>query len=142
MKSNRILNIVIAAIAIIGAILFVRVFMEDKEVIETNVDVQNSIISPLISFSYWLLIAAVVIAIGLSLWAIVKNPENLKKMLMSLAILGILLLGYYVPHPEVAPLVNGVIGVMTAAVMAIIQFWFGSSSGSKDKDAAIAERTT
>ena len=108
MKSNRILNIVIAAIAIIGAILFVRVFMEDKEVIETNVDVQNSIISPLISFSYWLLIAAVVIAIGLSLWAIVKNPENLKKMLMSLAVLGILLLiAYFIADSNVVYDANG-----------------------------------
>lgn len=108
MKSNRILNIVIAAIAIIGAILFIRVFMEDKEVIETNVDVQNSIISPLISYSYWLFIAAVVIAIGLSLWAIVKNPENLKKMLMSLAVLGILLLiAYFIADSDVVYDANG-----------------------------------
>ena len=108
MKSNRILNIVIAAIAIIGAILFIRVFMEDKEVIETNVDVQNGVISPLISFSYWLFIAAVVIAIGLSLWAIVKNPENLKKMLMSLVALGILLLiAYFIADSNVVYDANG-----------------------------------
>ncbi|MGB0881170.1 MAG: hypothetical protein ACPGTO_11480 [Polaribacter sp.] len=108
MKSNKILNIIIAGVAIIGAVLFIRVFMEDKEVIETNVDVQNSIISPLISFSYWLFIATVVIAIGLSLWAIVKNPENLKKMLMSLVVLGVLLLiAYFIADSDVVYDANG-----------------------------------
>ena len=34
MKSNKILNIIIAVIAIVGAILFVRIFMEDAEVIK------------------------------------------------------------------------------------------------------------
>ena len=96
MKSNKILNIFIAAIAIIGAILFIRVFMEDTEVIETNVDVQNNVISPLISFSFWLFISAVVIAVVLSILTIIKNPENLKKMLMSLAALGVLLAVAYV----------------------------------------------
>jgi succinate dehydrogenase hydrophobic anchor subunit len=95
MKSNKILNIIIAAIAIIGAVLFVRVFMEDTEALETNVDLQNSVVSPLISFSTFLFYAAVVITILLSLWTIIKNPENLKKMLMSLAVLVVLFLVAY-----------------------------------------------
>ncbi|MCI2228667.1 hypothetical protein MC378_05770 [Polaribacter sp. MSW13] len=102
MKSNKILNIFIAAIAIIGAILFIRVFMEDKEVIENSVDVQNSVISPLISFSFWLFIAAVVIAVVLSFWTIIKNPENLKKMLMSLIVLGVFLaIAYFMADSDV-----------------------------------------
>ncbi|MGB1284633.1 MAG: hypothetical protein ACPG44_09245 [Polaribacter sp.] len=102
MKSNKILNIVIAVIAIIGTILFVRVGMEDAEVIKNNVDVQNGLVSPLISFSYWLLIVAVVIAVALSLWTIIKNPENLKKMLMSLVILAVLLfIAYFMADSEV-----------------------------------------
>lgn len=102
MKSNKILNIVIAAIAILGAVLFVRVGIEDAEVIKNNADVQNSVVSPLISFSFWLFIAAVVIAVGLSLWTIVKNPENLKKLLMSLAALGVLLLiAYFIADDNV-----------------------------------------
>ncbi|MDD7915071.1 hypothetical protein [Polaribacter ponticola] len=95
MKSNKILNIIIAVIAIVGAILFVRVGMEDAEVIKSNVDVQNSVVSPLISFSFYLFLAAVVIAVVLSLWTIIKNPENLKKMLMSLVALGVLLVVAY-----------------------------------------------
>ena len=51
MKSNKILNILIAAIAIIGGILFIRVLMEDSVAIEESVDLQNRLVSPLISFS-------------------------------------------------------------------------------------------
>jgi len=91
MKSNKILNILIAAIAIIGGILFIRIFMEDAQAIEENVDLQNSIVSPLISYSYWLFIATVVITIGLSMWSLIRNPENLKKTLGGLAVLAVLL---------------------------------------------------
>jgi hypothetical protein len=101
MKSNKILNIIIAFIAIIGAFLFVRIFMSDAD-LETDVDAQNSVISPLIHYSTFLFYAAVVISVGLSLWTIVKNPENLKKMLMSLAALGVLLLiAYFVADDNV-----------------------------------------
>lgn len=91
MKSNKILNIGITLIALIGGILFIRIFSEDAEVIETNVDVQNSLVSPLISFSFWLFIAGVVITILLSLWSLIRNPENLKKTLGGLAVLAVLL---------------------------------------------------
>ena len=91
MKSNKILNILIAAIAIIGGILFIRIFMEDAQAIEKNVDLQNSIVSPLISYSYWLFIATVVITIGLSMWSLIRNPENLKKTLGGLTVLAVLL---------------------------------------------------
>ena len=102
MKSNKILNIIIAAIAIIGAILFIRIFMEDTEALKNDVSVQNSVISPLINFSTILLYAAVIIAVGLSLWTIIRNPENLKKMLMSLAILAVLLfIAYFLADSEV-----------------------------------------
>ena len=102
MKSNKILNIIIAAIAIIGAILFIRVFMEDAEVLKKDVDIQNSVISPLINFSTVLLYAAVIITIGLSLWTIIKNPENLKKMLMSLvALVVLLIIAYFIADSDV-----------------------------------------
>lgn len=96
MKSNKILNIVIAGIALIGGVLFIRIFMEDAQDIEDNVnDLQNTVVSPLISFSTWLFYAAVVITIGLSLVSLVRNPDNLKKTLGGLAILGVLLLVAY-----------------------------------------------
>ncbi len=91
MKGNKILNIVIAAIAIIGGILFIRIFMEDAEAIESSVELQNSVVSPLITFSTWLFYAAVIITVILSLLSMFRNPENLKKTLLGLAVLGVLL---------------------------------------------------
>ena len=95
MKSNKILNILIAAVALIGGVLFIRVFMEDTEAIETDVDVANNVVSPLIYYSTYLFYAAVIITIGLSLISLVRNPENLKKTLGGLGILAVLLLVAY-----------------------------------------------
>ncbi len=96
MKSNKILSILIAVIALIGGFLFIRIFMEDSQDIVDNVDnLQNTVVSPLISFSYWLFIIAVIVTIALSLWSLVRNPENLKKTLGGLAVLGVLLLIAY-----------------------------------------------
>jgi uncharacterized membrane protein len=95
MKSNKILSIIIAVVALVGAFLFIRIFMEDAEAIETDVDLQNKVISPIIYYSTFLLIATVVITVVLSLVSLVRNPENLKKTLMGLAVLGVLLIISY-----------------------------------------------
>jgi hypothetical protein len=95
MKSNKILSIIIAGVALVGAFLFIRIFMEDAEAIETNVDLQNKVISPIIYYSTFLLIATVVITVVLSLVSLVRNPENLKKTLMGLAVLAVLLIISY-----------------------------------------------
>ncbi|PQJ80477.1 hypothetical protein [Polaribacter porphyrae] len=92
MKSNKILSIVIAVIALVGAFLFIRVLMEDKVDIEENVNnLQNTVVSPLISFSYWLFIISVIATIALSLWSLIRNPENLKKTLGGLLVLAVFL---------------------------------------------------
>jgi succinate dehydrogenase hydrophobic anchor subunit len=102
MKSNRILNILIAAIALIGGVLFIRVLMEDSQGIVESVDLQNNLVSPLISFSFWLCIAAVVITIGLAMWSLIRNPENLKKTLGGLGVLAILLaIAYFLSDSNV-----------------------------------------
>jgi magnesium-transporting ATPase (P-type) len=95
MKSNKILSIIIALVALVGAFLFIRIFMEDAEAIETNVDLQNKVISPIIYYSTFLLIATVVITVVLSLWSLIRNPENLKKTLMGLGVLAVLLIVSY-----------------------------------------------
>ena len=97
MKNNlsKILNIFIAAVAAIGAILFIRIFMEDAEVIKTDADAQQSIITPIIAFSQGLLYLAVGVTVVLSLGALVKNPENLKKTGLGVVALGVLLILAY-----------------------------------------------
>lgn len=95
MKSNKLLNISIAVISVIGIILFIRVAAEDKEALGASVDLQNSLVSPLVYFSRYLLYASVIIAIALSMISLVRNPDNLKKTLMSLAVLGVIFLISY-----------------------------------------------
>jgi hypothetical protein len=95
MKSNKLLNISIAVISVIGIILFIRVAAEDKEALGASVDLQNSLVSPLVYFSTYLLYASVIIAIALSMIGLVRNPDNLKKTLMSLAVLGVIFLISY-----------------------------------------------
>lgn len=97
MKENlsKFLNILIAVIAVVGIFLFVRVFMEDASAIETDAEVQNSVISPIIYFSTILLYVAIGIAVILSLINLVKNPENLKKTILGLVVLGVVLVLAY-----------------------------------------------
>ena len=95
MKSNKLLNISMAVISVIGIILFIRVAAEDKEALGASVDLQNSLVSPLVYFSTYLLYASVIIAIALSMISLVRNPDNLKKTLMSLAVLGVIFLISY-----------------------------------------------
>ncbi|PIX11373.1 MAG: hypothetical protein COZ74_14195, partial [Flavobacteriaceae bacterium CG_4_8_14_3_um_filter_31_8] len=96
MKSTKILNLLIAGIALIGGIFFIRIFMVDTEAIETNVDVQNRVISPLISFSYYLFLGTVAVTIFLSLKSLIGNKDNLIKTLKGLAALAILLVIAYI----------------------------------------------
>jgi FtsH-binding integral membrane protein len=95
MKSNKILNILITLIAVVGGILFIRIFMEDAEALKTDVDLGNSVISPLIYYSTWLFYATVIVTIVLSLWSMFRNPENLKKTLAGLGVLAVLLVVAY-----------------------------------------------
>lgn len=98
MKGNnfsKILNILIALIAIVGSILFIRIFMADGDALKDDVELQNSLISPIIYFSTILFFVAVGIAILLSLWTLIRNTENLKKTLISLAVLGVILIIAY-----------------------------------------------
>ena len=96
MNNTKILNLLIAAIALIGGILFIRVFSVDASVIETDVDKQNSIISPLIYFSYYLFLGTVIITVVLSLLGLLSNKDNLIKALKGIGALTVLLIIAYI----------------------------------------------
>ncbi len=97
MKDNlsKILNIFIALIAAIGAVLFIRIFLGDEELIKTDPDTQQSIISPIITFSTGLLYLAIGVTVILSFISMVKNPDNLKKTGLGVVALGVLLVLAY-----------------------------------------------
>lgn len=86
-KFSKILTIIIAVLSVVGIILFVVVSSAD----DTDPKAVDAAVSPLVSFSTYLFYAAVIITIVLSLWSMIKNPENLKKTLLGLAVLGVLL---------------------------------------------------
>ncbi|WP_299118371.1 hypothetical protein [uncultured Tenacibaculum sp.] len=84
--NSKVLTLLIAAISIIGAGLFVNVVRIDKE----DVEALSGAVGPLVSYSTWLLIGVVVVAIVASLWGMFKNPAALKKTLLGLVALGVL----------------------------------------------------
>jgi magnesium-transporting ATPase (P-type) len=98
MKDNNLakyLSIFVAVIAVIGAVLFIRVFMEDTTALENDPAVQQSVINPIVWFSAFLLYAAVVITLILSVWSMIKNPQNLKKVVLGIGLLAVVLVICY-----------------------------------------------
>ena len=98
MKDNNLakyLSIFVAVIALIGAILFIRVFMADIDALENDPDVQKSVVNPIVWFSAALLYTAIIITVGLSLWSMIKNPNNLKKIALGLGLLTVVLVISY-----------------------------------------------
>ncbi|TYQ00113.1 hypothetical protein C7447_101722 [Tenacibaculum adriaticum] len=98
MKGNKLakfLPLIVALVSVIGAVLFVRVFMAGEDSIKTDPAVQASVVNPLITFSMWLLYAAIAITLVLAILSLIKNPAALKKTLLGLAVLGVLLLVSY-----------------------------------------------
>ena len=93
MKSNlsKILSIFIAIIAVIGAFLFIKIFLTDAE----DAKALNSSVGNIVTFSTILLYFAVGVTLILSLIGLFRNPDNLKKTLLGLAILGVVLVLAY-----------------------------------------------
>ncbi|MDO6744392.1 hypothetical protein Q4553_07395 [Tenacibaculum soleae] len=89
--NNKILTLLTAALSLIGAALFVNVVRIDAD----NLEALSDAVSPLVSYSYWLLIGVVVVAVVASLWGMLKNPAALKKALLGVSALAILLLISY-----------------------------------------------
>ena len=101
-KFSKIITYIVTAIAVVGIILLVRVLMAGEDAVENDVAVQNSVVSPLVSFSQYLLYGVVIVTLVLSLVGLFKNPENLKKTLLGLAALGVLfVVAYFMADSDV-----------------------------------------
>ena len=94
-KISKIITYVITALSLVGIILLIRVLMAGEDAVKDNVDVANKVVSPLVYFSQYLLYFAIGTTLVLSLGALFKNSESLKKTLLGLGILGLLFLGAY-----------------------------------------------
>jgi glucan phosphoethanolaminetransferase (alkaline phosphatase superfamily) len=90
-KKSKILTYVTGLIGLIGFYFFIRIVMVGDDAIETNVDLQASILSPFISFSKYLLIVTALISVVFSLLNLTKHPDVLKTALIGIAVMGVLL---------------------------------------------------
>lgn len=94
-KFSKILTLVAGLIGLIAFYFFIRIVMVGDETIETDAEVQASIVSPFINFAKFVLIATGVIAVVFSILNLVKHPQVLKRTLIGVAALAVILVIAY-----------------------------------------------
>ena len=92
---SKILSLVSGLIGLIAIYFLVRIIMEGDDAVKESLDLQNSLVSPFVSFARIILIITAIIAIVFSLWNLVRQPKLLKKSLISLAAMAALLIIAY-----------------------------------------------
>lgn len=99
---SKILSIVAGVIGVVAIFFLARIIMEGDETVKSSLELQNSIVSPFIQFAKIILIITALLAIGFSLFNLVRHPKMLKKTLISIAALGALLVIAYVMASDAA----------------------------------------
>ncbi|HSQ47842.1 MAG TPA: hypothetical protein VLM44_13105 [Lutibacter sp.] len=130
-KKSKILTFVTGFLGLIGFYFFVRIVMEGDTAIMEDGDLQNSVLSPFITYSIILLVATAAIAIIFSLLNLTKHPEVLKRTLLGVAAMAILLVIAYVFASDAAVtdamgkvLPDGEAGSVSKWVSALINYSF------------------
>ena len=101
-KVSKILSLVTGLIGLIAIYFLVRIIMEGDDAVKESLDLQNSLVSPFVSFAKVILIITAIIAIVFSVWNLVRQPKLLKKTLISLAALAVLLMFAYAMASDAA----------------------------------------
>lgn len=94
-KLSKILTLITGVFGLIGIYFFIRIVMAGDDSIKSDVALQNSILSPFINYSLILLVLVAGISVVFSLLNLFKNPEILKKTLISIAFFAVLLVIAY-----------------------------------------------
>lgn len=94
-KLAKILTYVTGLIGLIGFFFFIRIVMAGDDPIKEDVALQNSILSPFITFSIAALVAAAGISVIYSLLNLFKDTVALKRTLMGIGVLAALLIVSY-----------------------------------------------
>ncbi len=92
---SKILSLVSGLIGLIAIYFLARIIMEGDDAVKESLELQNSLVSPFVSFARIILIITAVIAIVFSLWNLIRQPKLLKKSLISLAAMAVLLIVAY-----------------------------------------------
>ncbi|UMB60012.1 hypothetical protein MHL31_13120 [Lutibacter sp. A80] len=103
-KFSKILTLIAGLIGVIAFYFFIRIVMVGDETIETDAEVQASIVSPFISFANIVLIATAVIAVVFSMLNLVKHPQVLKRTLIGIVALAVILIIAYSVSSDAAVL--------------------------------------
>ncbi|WP_111708921.1 hypothetical protein [Lutibacter citreus] len=103
-KLSKILTLVTGLIGLVAFYFFIRIVMIGDDTIETDADVQASIVSPFISFAKFILIATGILTVVFSFVNLVKNPQGLKRTLIGLGALAVFLVIAYAVSPDGAVL--------------------------------------
>lgn len=94
-KLSKILTLITGVFGLIGIFFFLRVVMAGDDPIKSDVALQNSILSPFITYSLFLLILVGLVSVVFSLVNLFKNQEALKKTLIGVVIFAVLLVIAY-----------------------------------------------
>ncbi len=101
MNINKILTVLVAILSITGVAMYINVSSIDKE----EVAALDSAVSMLVSYSFYLFIIVVLVAVLASLWGMLKNPAALKKTLLGLVALGVIFVISYILSSD-APVIG------------------------------------
>jgi hypothetical protein len=92
---SKILSVVSGVIGIVAVYFLVRIIMEGDDPITESVDLQNSLVSPYISFATYILIITAILAVVFSIINMIKHPKLLVRSLISIGILAVLVVISY-----------------------------------------------
>jgi glucan phosphoethanolaminetransferase (alkaline phosphatase superfamily) len=95
-KKSKILSYVTGFLGLIGLYFFVRIMMVGDTVLMEDADAQNSILSPFITYSVYLLILTAAALVVFSIYNLTKDRDLFKRTMMGIAIMGVLLVIAYV----------------------------------------------
>jgi len=124
-KLSGILTIIASLIGVITFYFFIRIVMVGDDALETDADLQASIVSPFITFAKIVLIATAGIAVVFSALNLIKHPGVLKRSLMAVGILLVLLAGAY-SFASDAAVTDGVGKILEDGQAGSVSKWVGT----------------
>ena len=94
-KVSKILSLVAGFIGLVAIYFLTRIIMEGDDAVKESLELQNSLVSPFVSFAKIILIITTIITLVFSLLNLIKHPKLLKKTLIALAAMAVLLIISY-----------------------------------------------
>jgi hypothetical protein len=101
-KVSKILSLVSGFIGLIAIYFLTRIIMEGDDAVKESLELQNSLVSPFVSFAKIIFVITTIIAVVFSIWNLIKHPKLLKKTVVSIGILAVVLIFAYAMSSDAA----------------------------------------